>query len=1129
MKMSRLIDEKYWGHFIKTDSKTGETIHDGHKFEDLIECLLNLMYNNLAWEATKMTHDGSKDFKAKNDEEIYWAECKNYKAKIDLKTLASTLVMAEIENVNSILFFCYSEINNNTKTKLNSYSRSNQKSIYFFDGVVLDQLILKYKDDVLPLFFPDLHIQIASKEIPVAPIEPTVLCYLERNPFLNGTPEFDMQNLTELQDMKLGEIVGIHVVIINSNLNEALKYSIELILPEMEKFFEVLEEDNKNKRGDKILYRDIQLSAGETGRKSIYLRLHSWAPKVSLPKIICKTGKKRIGSFHFPLISTLRTKQTAFLGSGYIEKKDYICKACINQKQLSIIYIYGSSGTGKSRMLSECSAKLLANGYHIIKLMIPAQSEYSTFIMLRELIFSLYGFTDEIIEHIIQNSYEKLENYNNNSYKEIFKILKNIYDNRYSLSQINNIEYAIIFEKMAKGKYVLVVDDIQYWDQLSISFLKNFYYYAIGMQRKCNSIIAIVANTDVLYNQKTIEFLAKLASYTNKHETNIYLQHITGFETINQSYVFLKEILGIEDDFDEIEELTNFSFKPKYITEVANYLQEIGAIEIVKNKAIIADKDYFKTSIKKLPAALQTIIHERWRLYLQNAIKEEAHYKKVVCSLLFFESVKIESNQFGLLHKEDIYSLYDHGFLKMTESKDIEYTFEHDSLKFFFQDHYQDWFETAVDYLKNSEKNFLKGHHLEYICDIYKKINITSADYYKYLRCEYNEDIKNKINERMLYCVLDNNTEDVFTIIQSILHNAREQFGEKRVESLYKIFENNFDFTSKRLSIKEYCIIMLNYAENQIKLKAVEKAVKLYEIVLKKINENPFLESDYYISKIYNRYFVCGRVGGFISQYSEKWSRSMDLALEKQYYDLVVENYFDKAHSLFLDVNAIDKAINYLEKGCNIYKTYQPQGLKGQYLYRDVQLSFLKKEYSILEKKIWRYEEDISNDGKIEFKLYFRIQFLIFKITLCLMGKRNYSDFEIENMLEQLNMIQAMQNKLQLYRYYYLCGKFYAKKENWEKAYKFYQKTFDNLAQNKHTEEIRLQRKIIVQDMILNFRKKNFPFQNYDMSIINSAIKDCNFKKIMLSSDDYFVDFFDKYAPLSPIYNQETKDGYLLF
>lgn len=1128
MKTNRLIAEKYWSQFIRVDSKTGKTIHDGHKFEELIEYLLSLMFHEIEWEPTQITHDGNKDFKAKNGEEIYWAECKNYKSKIDLKTLATTLVMAEIENVNSIFFFCYSEINNNTKTKLNSFSKSNQKTIFFFDGIVLDQLILKYQDKIIPQFFPDLQEQRDHMDFFQSKSEPIVLCYFERNPFFCGTPEFDMQNLTELQYLKLGEIIGIHIIIINTNLTDAINCSIDLTLPKLENYFEILDDEMKRNQNS-ILYSNIGLPAGSTFRKSIYLKLCSWAPKVSLPQIKCKFGKKVIRKFNFPMLSTLKTRQTAFLGSNYVNEVNVICKGCINQKRLSVIYIYGSSGTGKSRMMSECSARFISQGYQVVRLMNSERNKFSTFIMLKELIFSLYGFSDEIIEHIINNSYETLENYNCKSYKEIFRIINIIYNNRYSLSQIEELDYSIIFEKMAKGKYFFIADDIQYWDSQAVSFLKDFNFYALSMQRKCNAVIGIAANTDILYNNNTIEFLAELVSKNNSYNENIYPYNLTGFETKNQSYLFLKEILGIDDDFNEIENLSDFSLKPKYITEVANYLQDINAIEVVHNKVVIADKTFFNSSLKKIPVTIQTILEKRWSLFIENAGKEEIFYKNIVSSILFLGNVGLSESPFGKYHRADIELLLRHGFLKKAESKDNIYVFEHDSIKYYLKEYYKDWFETAVSYLKNPEHNFIKGQRLESICDLYVSKTITEEDYYNYRDSDYSDEIKNKMNERILYFILQNGVENFYVILQDILHITREQFGEKRAEYFYEIFEEQYDTESLRLTCQEYCTIMMEYAENQLKLKSTEKAIKVYDLVLRKIDGNPIPNKEHLVSRIDNRYFVCGRVGSAIHQYSEKWDTSMQVALKNHYFDICIENYFDKAHSFFLDSNAFEKAIENLENGCKMYEKYKPQGLRGQYLYRDVQLSFLKKDYKLLKSKIWKYDEEIAVDDQIQFKLYFRIQFLIFKITFGLMGEKEYSDFEMENMLEQLNVYQTMQNKLQLYRYLYLCGKYYTKKGAWEKAYLVYKKTFDNLEQNRNTEEIRLQRMFIAQDMIINFRKGNFSFNKYDMSFLTPIINGTPFERLMVCSDKDFSEFFNSYIPLTPISNELTKAGFLLF
>ena len=90
MPKNRIIGEEYWSHFIEMDNKTNRMKHNGHEFEKLVHCLLQEMYSGtiIKWEQTQTTHDGNKDFKARDNDKIYWAECKNYNTTIDLKTLA---------------------------------------------------------------------------------------------------------------------------------------------------------------------------------------------------------------------------------------------------------------------------------------------------------------------------------------------------------------------------------------------------------------------------------------------------------------------------------------------------------------------------------------------------------------------------------------------------------------------------------------------------------------------------------------------------------------------------------------------------------------------------------------------------------------------------------------------------------------------------------------------------------------------------------------------------------------------------------------------------------------------------------------------------------------------------------
>ena len=142
----------------------------------------------------------------------------------------------------------------------------------------------------MPKYFPEFYENIKDKPLFPVAYKPTALCYVERSPFFSGVSDFDMQTLPELQNLKFGEVIGIHIIIINTSLEKTVKSSIELVFSKEERFFEVL--NKKEEKRGKILYDDIELSAGTTKRTTLYLRLQSRVSKVTLPQIICKCEGK---------------------------------------------------------------------------------------------------------------------------------------------------------------------------------------------------------------------------------------------------------------------------------------------------------------------------------------------------------------------------------------------------------------------------------------------------------------------------------------------------------------------------------------------------------------------------------------------------------------------------------------------------------------------------------------------------------------------------------------------------------------------------------------------------------------------------------------------------------------------
>ena len=100
-------------HWSKLNAE--QTINKGICFENLVKKLLIAEFGKAVFQGTRDSWDGSKDFYYYSQKKKYWAECKNYASNINLKVLASTLIMAQLSEIDTILYYSYSAINVNTK------------------------------------------------------------------------------------------------------------------------------------------------------------------------------------------------------------------------------------------------------------------------------------------------------------------------------------------------------------------------------------------------------------------------------------------------------------------------------------------------------------------------------------------------------------------------------------------------------------------------------------------------------------------------------------------------------------------------------------------------------------------------------------------------------------------------------------------------------------------------------------------------------------------------------------------------------------------------------------------------------------------------------------------------------
>lgn len=191
-----------------SDQSNNKTVNKGILFEDLIEKLLAAMFPKEIWRRTMESHDGKRDFVYPYEENLpdqKWAECKNYSSNLSLNTIAPTLIMGTIENIQSIFFFSYSPLNDNAIEGLLRYSETSKRNVKVFDGNVLESLICKYHNiNGIADFFPNtdfkkMYLVLINKNIRI----------IKMFKDMNGN------KLSPLHSFELGESFYINIIIQN--------------------------------------------------------------------------------------------------------------------------------------------------------------------------------------------------------------------------------------------------------------------------------------------------------------------------------------------------------------------------------------------------------------------------------------------------------------------------------------------------------------------------------------------------------------------------------------------------------------------------------------------------------------------------------------------------------------------------------------------------------------------------------------------------------------------------------------------------------------------------------------------------------------------------------------------------
>lgn len=558
---------------------TEENTNDkGICFEKLVENLLIAEYGKAVFQGTRASWDGSKDFYYYSHQNKYWAECKNYTSSIDLKVLASTLVMAQLSEIDTILYYSYSAINVNTKAKLLLSASRKGKNVYFYDDTVLEQKIFQYWDCIGEIYFPEFSKEDISFENLEHNIESKCLLY--------GTPldlgaaiaEYEVKHLT------LFKMFEMDICIINrTQSNNKINFGFKK-LAQLKAQFDVYPEYQFRSKTEIIL--------GPYEGKVIRLWLVPLKENCTLPNP-CINGKS-IGlpkNVEFKALQSRRNSR--LIGKSYDQILTNFKKNVLSDNvKLKICVFYGNSGTGKSKLFQGCLNSSKISGYDIVEFgnLNNSKSLLSTQDFIQKLLVAIYSISLDMLEEIIKEI--KFQGNNDLFIKKQpeYHMLADVFSvtDTVTMQKWINQYIDLIVVKLAKCKFLIAIDNVQFLDNEIIDLLDFICTKLINI-KPCNTKFLFTFNVD--YIKKDSKASQFLSQYTSDDSLTC-AEHITGFKSSQECYEFLQESFSIGEVFqrNDIEYIVkNLNRNPFYLEQMIYWLQEKQVLESREGSYKISD------------------------------------------------------------------------------------------------------------------------------------------------------------------------------------------------------------------------------------------------------------------------------------------------------------------------------------------------------------------------------------------------------------------------------------------------------------------------------------------------------------------------------------------------------------
>jgi len=775
--------------------------YDGLMFERLVRDLLGVIYPG-NWRSTPASWDGAKDFVLADSESRTWAECKMHSKSVSIRTLSPTLVMAILDDVNLLIFFSFSRLNRNTVRYLCQFQDTTAKKIEIFDDATLETLILSCPE-VLAKYFAETD-----------PMEPAIQglsvdCKLSKDPDIAYTYTEAGEYREPLEPRRLMTLSTfcIDVFLRSTDVRHKHMGNIVLIRTSIAPDFLLMNEPAC--RNDYVVPFEIS-GPGVFFQRLFFKALRGGKAK-QLPSFSVFSAGKLVRHIRLGKADVSSLFSPPLIGNSYISILEKFRLKAFDRDVSSLFEIYGASGAGKTRLISEFRDVLFAHSFSVHVFNGEAAKNATATNLIRKLISRLYRLPLSPSGPAKGRGYSTSSSSASNRGQDslLYKIL---YDPAFDLSQDIEVYREFLYSSLMSGRNALVIDNLQSFDDQTVCLIS---WLAERIQDQPGRLVLIVVlNTDLALADTEAKLLhGRLLDLSIAQPDQFTSTEVTGFSP-DDARVFLNHLLGGEAadgsrlSFCSLYPETTRLFlrrvllRPLFIEQTLLYLEDVGALTRSPGDASLAvsDPDLFHQTLAKLPRNLSLLLERRWARVM-GRVSSSAF--ELVRFLTFFASAP--SGLFVDLGytPSDLRVLEEAGIIRVQDDQNVE--FYHGQIFQFFSDKYPEI--SNDDALRVIELLELSRTETEYPCQYFlakeRCGQLTTELIAEAASLTIRGDIYNELllrYSRSLFKVVKREGDilDVDTQIR-VIHSLCEVFFVRQdFSAAFSAYENSCKFLVKR-------------------------------------------------------------------------------------------------------------------------------------------------------------------------------------------------------------------------------------------------------------------------------------------------------------------------------------------